>query len=249
MLVPGLNDDSANVFTTSFSPDELTAYFGMFHGDQVDIYTSSRTSRTEAFGLASRVPSVNSLFTDFSPSVTADALTLYMNSTRSGAFALYVSSRPSTSMEFSVPIELTELDVYGEGNPSVTPDGTALYFHSYRTGSFDLFRARKLANGFEAPQPVAINTQYDEALPTPSADERTLYFLSLNNPAGPDGIWMATRASVDQPFSGARPLDELTGQTAAPVQPLWISPDECRLYFQDRDAQNGYLVYVAERIR
>ncbi len=246
MLVPGLNSVSANVASAQFSSDELTAYFGMFHGDQLDIYTATRASRSDPFAKYIPISDVNSLASDYAPSVTADGLTLYMNSTRSGAYALYASTRESAASAFSTPSELTELDVRGEGNPFVTPDGGALYFHSTRNGNFDVFRARKTGIGFETPELLPFDSDLDEAAPVASADDLTIYYMSMRNPGANDGIWMATRQSVDQPFGTGVPVKGLTGKSP-PLQPLWISPDGCRLYIQDRDANDGYLVVVVER--
>jgi hypothetical protein len=246
VLVPGLNGISANVVTAQFSPDELTAYFGMPHGEQLDIYTATRPSRFDSFPTAAPLSAVNSLATDVCPSVTADGLTLYITSTRSGVYALFVSSRETTSTDFSTPSELTNLDVYGEGNPFVTPDGGALYFHSYRNGNYDVLRAKKTGIGFEPPELLGFDTNFDEAAPVVSADDLTIYYLSTGNPGGSDGVWMATRQSIDQPFSAGMPVTGLTGKDP-PVQPLWLSPDGCRLYIQDRDANSGYLVSVVER--
>jgi hypothetical protein len=224
----------------------------MFHGTQLDLYTATRSSRSDPFGSPKPIGGINTLSEESSPSVTADGLTLYMQSTRSNAYALYVATRGSTSMDFSMPRELTELEANGEGDPYVVPDGSAVYFHSLRTGNYDLFRAQSNVGGadggvgFDTPQPLAINTAVNEAVPVVSPDELTIYYLAFNTSDGNDGIWMATRSSLNEPFGAAGPLTGLTGKTPA-VQPLWISPDACRLYFQDRDDNGGFLIYVAER--
>ena len=65
-------------------------------------------------------------------------------------------------------------------------------------------------------------------------------------PGGTNGndIWLARRASVDQPFSGAAPVSELNSSAAD--TPNWISPDNCRLYMSSgRDDPS--VLYVATR--
>ncbi len=53
--------------------------------------------------------------------------------------------------------------------------------------------------------------------------------------------------SGQSPFADQVPVVGLTGRLP-PSEPLWVSPDACRLYFQARDTSNGFLVYVAERL-
>jgi hypothetical protein len=146
-----------------------------------------------------------------------------------------------------MPTELLDLHVYGEGNPYVTPDGGALYFHSYRNYNFDIYRARRTATGFDPPESLSINTAGTESVPVVSPDEKTIYFYRDGDIPGPKGIWMATRESATDPFGMPVSLAELE-VPYPPASPTWISPDGCRLYFQEVDPQYGFGIYVAERL-
>ena len=66
--------------------------------------------------------------------------------------------------------------------------------------------------------------------PTVSSDELTLY-------TGYMGVRMTRRTTTDEPFSDEVRLDNLNGDFAT-----WISPDDCRIYFE-RDAY----IFVASR--
>jgi hypothetical protein len=248
--VAGLVDLDDDFLSVRLSPDELIAYMSSGPSgrlDKFDILISSRASRFEPFRPATPLSALNATSEDSWPTVTADGLTLYMNSTRGGEHQLFVSSRAFVAAEFSTPKELSTLDVSGEGGPYVTPDGSALYFHSWRAlGSADLYRATRNGASFNAPDRLAvINTDANEFYPVVMPDELTIYYLTNADPLGQNGIWMATRASVSEPFGAAVFLRDLTGPLDA--LPNWISPDGCRLYYNQRDASLRHWAYVAER--
>jgi hypothetical protein len=247
--VPGFDGNITSVVSVRFTPNELTAYLGILHGPQVDIYVvASRARRTDPLGPAMRVNELNTNFDDEYPTVTADSFTIYFDSTRSGTSDLYRSTRTSTVYQFSAPVELTDLHVDGEGAPYVLPDGSALYFHTHRNGNFDVYRAQKNATGFDPAESLTINTDADEMAPVVSANELTIYFFRRGDPnGGADGIWMATRSTVTNPFGIPVPLADLSAPYPG-ATPIWISPDGCRLYLQEKDPQLGYWAYVAERM-
>jgi hypothetical protein len=60
-------------------------------------------------------------------------------------------------------------------------------------------------------------------------------------------IWIARRASVNDPFGAPANVSELN--TANNDQPGWLSPDGCRLYlYSDRTGGvGGTDLYIAER--
>jgi hypothetical protein len=246
--VTGLNEASHGVISARFSPDELTAYLGMFRATQPDIFVATRGKLSDPFGAPTPLPFVNTTTTEEFATVTADGLTMYLDSTRP-YYSLFVSTRPATVAEFSPAIELDYLHVSGEGAPYVLPDGSALYYHTYRANNFDVYRAQKraTASDFAPAQPVSINSNGDESVPVVSPDELTIYFFHTGDTRGPDGVWMATRGSVSEPFAAPVGLPELN-DPYPPASPTWISPDGCRLYLQQVDAFGGFWVYVAERV-
>ncbi|HXU02842.1 MAG TPA: hypothetical protein VN903_17875, partial [Polyangia bacterium] len=244
-LVPGLNPESAAIVSARFSPDELTAYLGMFRGAQEDLFVATRASRSEPFGQATQLTTLNSPNLDDFASVTADGLTMYFASTRDNYFSIYKSDRASLASSFSAPKEVRELYVRGEGNPYVTPDGGVLYFHSNRNNNLDIFRATKKATGeFDTPELLPFNTiNHDEQNVVVSPDELTIYFRRWGDPTAT--VWMSTRTSVAEAFGEAVALPELSDPFQG-ASPTWISPDGCRLYLQEVDPGLGFWVYVAE---
>ena len=246
--VPGLVDITD---TARFSPNELVAYLGQNQsGRSVDVGVSSRAGTSDSFGSPTLLTVLNTEYEDNNPSVTADGLTLYMDSNRSGSYGLFTSTRPFLEAEFAAPATLTSLNVFGEGYPFVTPDGSALYFHSSRLESSDLYRAAKTADGFgPAMRLDVVSTSAIEYAPVVSPDELTIYYYStaVGSPGG-EAIWMATRGSVDESFSSPGPLSGLDGATYTRPEPTWVSPDGCRLYFKGTDHVSGQIaIYVVER--
>jgi uncharacterized membrane protein YgcG len=230
-----------------FSPDELTAYLGMFRGAQEDNFLATRSSRSEPFGTPIPMSTLNTPDLEHFASATGDGLTIYLESTRRGYFSLFFSTRASLTAPFPAPTELTELHLGNEGGAYVTPDGGALYFHmSLNNNLLDIYRAQKTATGFAAPQALSVNTKYDEAHPVASPDELTIYFRRTRDPSGPDGVWMATRSSVAEAFGPAVSLPQVRIPYSL-AAPTWISPDGCRLYLQQQDSNYGFWAYVAER--
>lgn len=96
-------------------------------------------------------------------------------------------------------------------------------------------------------QVSTVDTSSGELAPAPSPDELTLYFGSDRPDAPAKGnvdIWMTKRAAASDPFEPPLNVQELN--TSALEWPDWLSPDNCRLYF-DRDGATGRRIYVAER--
>jgi hypothetical protein len=246
-LVPGLNLVSASVVSARFSPDELTAYIGMFQGAQADNFLATRSSRSEPFGTPISMPNLNTPALEDYASATGDGLTLYFESTRQGYFSLFSSTRASLTASFPSPTGLARFHMGDEGAPYVTPDGGALYFHGRRTNNLlGIYRAQKTATGFAAAQVLSVSAKYEEANPVVSPDELTIYFRRTGDASAPDGVWMATRSSVTEAFGPAVSLLSLNIPNSQGA-PTWISPDGCRLYLQQVDSSSGFWAYVAER--
>jgi hypothetical protein len=243
--VPGLNNFPAMVDSARFSPDELTAYLGMFYPSGAEVFTATRASRDAAFGAPVPIDALNGPAVNDYATLTADGRVLFMESTRDGTWSLYTAERASALVNFPTPTALTAVNTGHEGNPYVLPDGSALYFHTYRNNSLEIYRAPR-SGGIvgTAASVAAINTANDEETPVVSADDLTIYYRHTGSSQG--SIWMATRQSTSDAFSNPVPLSELNGPQNV-LRPEWISFDDCRLYFQEQDANGGIWVYVAER--
>ncbi|MGH7676953.1 MAG: hypothetical protein ACRENU_00720 [Gemmatimonadaceae bacterium] len=88
---------------------------------------------------------VNSVFSDFDPSVSKDGLTLYFTAgVQRGGFGLrdiWVAKRASVDAAWGTPTNLGSVinTTAHESKPSISADGHRLYFASNRTGGFGQF--------------------------------------------------------------------------------------------------------------
>ena len=189
------------------------------------------------------------------PSVTADGLTFFLETTRGGGVKIYSAKRNGLDEEFPAPAPVEGVNAADLGvldfQPYVTPDGGALYFGSSReAGDYDLYRAPREpgTDRFEAPVALAsINSLTSDVWPVVSPDELTIYFGSARNLVGSSGagdVMMATRDSTDEDFGDVRRV--LGANSAQNDYPSWISPDGCTLYMT-LGPQNA--MYVATRPR
>jgi hypothetical protein len=230
-----LNTSAHEQFAT-LSPDELTIYFSsnrLAPGTaQVDIYVATRTSREEEFGAPVNLAVVNHAGDDRSPSISADGLELYFHSSRSGDYEIYVSTRTTIAAAFSAPVPLGPgVNTAGiETSPSVTAGGSVLYFdRPDLPGEPHLWRATRGPTGFGAAVEVAAVSAPSSKWAVPTEDDLTLYFGS-NRPgtAGSDDVWVATRATTNDPFGA---VTGVAGLNTALSEALdWVSPDGCRAY-------------------
>ncbi len=111
-----------------------------------DIYMIA-LHRDGTFGAPMLAEGLNSSFRDSGPTIRRDGLEIFFVSERPGgvsAVDVWVSTRASTSDEWSTPVNLGE-PFNGTGNdagPALSLDGKSLYFHSFRPGTvggFDLW--------------------------------------------------------------------------------------------------------------
>lgn len=243
------SDDHAPVL----SPDELTIYFGSNRPGGVggfDVYVATRPSPTAAFATPALVNGINTPEFDNRPAVTADGLTLYVETKRgANPYHLMRATRTSTSASFGALQPVPELtSTSSEVAPTIVPDGHAIYFMSGRSGANQLYRAEQVGGAFAAPQQVSGTNLAGNVADYPmiSADELTLMFPSnLAGGMGGVDIWVATRTSVAVGFNAPTPLVELN--TAATDYPGWLSPDGCVFYFARTNGAAGLDIFVARR--
>lgn len=260
VAVSSLNTPGQEQFAR-LSADELVVYFssdrdkdasasGAFGG--YDLYVATRTSRSEPFGMPTRLPApILHDAPEVAPSETADRRTLYFDSYRNGNDRrIFRATRATAQDAWGTPVEVTELTSANEdGTPYVLPGGDALYFFTSRDSSnFNLYRVDL---GLVIPRPSAVpgvNSSDPEYAPVVTADERTIYFASVRaGGLGSWDVWVATRATKTGSFSDVKLVENVN--SANQDIPTWISPDGCRLYLaSDRPGGSGKLdIYVAER--
>jgi hypothetical protein len=242
--VAGLNRNSGYDWRVYLSPDERTAYVSTGDYPSSDIVVAKRASTAEPFGEGDPLPlaGINGPYSELSVSVTADGLTLFMESHRTERGRIYVATRKTVNESFGQPTEVLVLaGSAGDGDPYVLPDGSALYFTSWATTTARGFIYRATLDGITVGKAAVIASDLMERWPVVSADELVLYAYG-NDGANP-GIWMSARTSRDLPFRAPVFLSEL--DTPEEEFPQWISPDGCRLYFGRASSLN--FLFVGER--
>jgi Tol biopolymer transport system component len=236
------------------SPDELTAYFhAVRDAGTTDLYVATRTSPSASFTGEARVDAVSSAFSDNHPSISDDGRLLVFGRFSSGTWSIFYAQRANTAAAFAAPVEAPILsgDPGSELQPYLTPG--ALYYTAYPPDAGERPKIRRAALPVGTKAALAeLDSSDSECNPTVTPDELTIYFCSNRPAAGAKGqfdIYVATRATKNEPFTGIKPVEELN--TTASEYPDWVSPDGCRLYFtSDRVRGDGSGdVFVAERGR
>ena len=139
-LGPVLNTAAFEGFPTP-SPDGNTLYFNRsttFDSQDSDIWVTSRADAHSPWAAPQRLGMVNGARAEFSPSISADGLSLYFASERDGnlgSIDIWVSTRRSTAEAWGLPRNLgTNVNAVGAMTlaPFITSDNRALYFMSAR---------------------------------------------------------------------------------------------------------------------
>ncbi|MFB0553855.1 MAG: LamG-like jellyroll fold domain-containing protein [Phycisphaerae bacterium] len=219
-LGPTVNS-SAGEGAQSISADGLTLYFSDYGLGVVrpggsggyDIWVTTRATKDDEWGTPVNLgPTVNSSADDWSLSISANDLSLYFASKRSGGYGgtdLWVTTRATTDDDWSTPVNLgTPVNsLYNDGAPGISSDGLLLYFsdtlQNPRPGGYggaDLWVTMRATVSDPWGTPVnlgpIVNSSRNETKPIPkiSADGLTLYFGS-NRPSG-YGSWNVWQVSI-----------------------------------------------------
>ena len=204
---------------------------------------------------------VNTAYVEGSPSLSADALTLYFSSNRpggQGSLDLWQATRADVSSPFGGAVNLgaTLNGSSTDTHPWISTDGLSLLFASSRAGgqgNYDLWTATRAAVGdaFGAPLNLGptVNTSYRESRPCLSADGLDLYFTT-NRPGGQGDydLWVASRGAVGDPFGAPANLGPGVN-TPYREGGAGISADGLTLYLNSDQpgGVGGEDLYVADR--
>ena len=196
----------------SISADGLTLYFSANNRPGgpggSDIWMMTRATKSDFWNKPVNLGSpVNSAGREFTESISADGLSLYFGSDRSGGSGsddLWVTTRATINDPWSEPVNLgpTINSSFKDCGPSISSDGSALFFESERPGGHVIYkdiwmttRATK-DGGWNKPVNLGpmVNTADVDIRPNISADGRTLYFGSYDRPGGYGhyDIWQAS---------------------------------------------------------
>ncbi len=153
---------------------------------------------------------------------------------------------------FGEVLQVEGIGTDDRSGPALSSDGQWLYF-SVTTSSNpeDLFRAQRGDNGFTFTdfEPVrSLNTGSLEGSPFLTDQDLTLYFFS-DRPGGLGSrdVWVATRGSVAEDFTGAQLVGGVNS-AALDLLPR-LSPDGLTLFFEStREGGSGSAdIWAAER--
>jgi len=195
---PTVNTAAYGEYGASISADGLTLYYadgakwpfrpyGIGGGD---IWVTTRESLDDEWSepVNPGTP-INGPYSDGTPHLSPNGLSLYFCSARPGGFGdvdLYVSQRSGLDAPWEEPTNLgagvnsATVDIF----PSVTADGLALYFMSVRSGKGDIFMATRsnVDETFGPAQSVGstINTpDMDEGVPWISPTGHILFYSGV----------------------------------------------------------------------
>ena len=257
------NNLGPNVNTTSgeggnglsISADELSIYFESDRSGgygNADLWVATRTTTDEEWGQSVNLGSVvNSSSQDNSPSISADGLSLYFSSNRSGTVGnmdLWVSSRETTADDWGTPSNLGP--VVNSSNADymshISADGLSLYFSSERPGGLglrDLWMTTRATTNDEWGEPInlgsTINTEFNERRMWISSDGLMLMFQS-DRPRGFGyaEIYMTTRTTTNDDWTEPVKVGPPVNKTSD-VSPI-VSSDGHTLYFDSYNRDGGY---------
>jgi len=217
--------------------DALEMYFASDRAvANLDIYRSTRASRSDPWGTPVRVAELSSLDNDTTPEIAPDGLTIYLASTRSGGrpqYDIYRSTRASRSDPWGAPTLVSELTTDDdELSPTPSADGRRIVMHRFNFSHFDIVEAtRGSASGpFGTPTPLsALNTTAHDGAPFLWDGGLTVLFDSARPGEGSWDLYVATRPSLSDPFAGVTGIAELN--TAEKESGPWVSPDGSYILF------------------
>ena len=224
-LGPTVNSSSSEN-SPSISADGLELYFSDWGaprpggvGDS-DLWVTTRPTKDEEWGEPVNLGSaVNSSALDGGPDISADGLSLFFYSRRSGGhgnFDLWVVTRTTTEDGWGTALNLgsTVNGARGDHCPDISADGLSLFFTSQRSGGYgnwDLFVTRRTTIDGDWGTPAilgsTVNSSAWEGSSSISADGSTLFFWSDRSDGhGADDLWQVSIVPIVD-FNGDQIVD------------------------------------------
>jgi hypothetical protein len=247
IVVPGL---ATEVYEGSaqLTSDELHVFWGRYDTAWA-IWTASRNQRSDAFTDPVRLTVVNDAGVTLDPAPSTSGLQLYFSSDRLGTFDLFFAKRAALDIPFDPPTKVDEASgPDSDRRPFLAADGKSVWFDSARSGASRIYRLPVSALGNGSAELVdlgAASNVVGDASPVLASDGLALYFSSNGRETSDSTVYMATRATIGDPFG--TPVRVVT--TAGFMAPSWISADECRLYVTVSGNGFGTRIRMVERAK
>ena len=132
----------------SLTPDELFMVFTSTRtggaGDY-DLWTAERADRGDAFSTPTNLAELNTSARELGASMSADGLSLYFTSNRSGGRGetdIWIATRNNASSPFRAPENLSVVNSSSDDSGvELSPDGRELFWASNRSGRREIWRA------------------------------------------------------------------------------------------------------------
>ncbi len=213
-LGPTVNNSAAWDGEMSISSDELELYFASDRTGGLggyDLWVTRRETMNDPWEEPVNLgPNINTSVDDTDVCISADGLSLYIESYRNGGDGrndLWVTSRATTSDPWGELVNLgsTVNSSASDGAPSVTADGLVLFFSDHPNprpgghGSTDIWMIRRSTSSDAWGEPInigsTVNSSSNDQGPNISSDGSTLYFFSRRS--GGYGDFDLWQASID----------------------------------------------------
>ncbi|MFC1793417.1 LamG-like jellyroll fold domain-containing protein [Planctomycetota bacterium] len=241
----------SNEQSPSISADGLSIFFtsqrsGGSGSD--DIWVTTRETINDPWSTPVNLGStVNSSVDDDHPSISADGLSLYFSSDRSGGLGntdIWITTRATTNDPWTEPVNLgsTVNSKYAEWCPNISNDGLSLYFSdfitSYRPGGYgimDIYVTTRSTVSDLWSTPVNLgptaNSSGNDLSPDISADGLTLFLECTRSVGlGRSDLYMSTRSTTDATWNATMNLGPAVNSDTIEGGPS-ISADGSTLYF------------------
>jgi Tol biopolymer transport system component len=256
---PAISKDGLSLYLNS----NRTGTLGMS-----DIYVSQRASVDAPWGTPVNLgPTINTTANEVTPAFSRDGHWMFFTSTKPGGYGgidVYASWRTHVHDDFDwqTPVNLGP-NINGTSNDQM-PDYFAndgggvpqLLISSDRPGGLggaDLYQSELQPDGTWGPLTdiTELNSTANDNRPSISTNGLEIYFYS-NRPGGQGGndVWVASRASIDAPWSTPVNLGPIVN-TSASEQATDLSSDGQTLFFgSDRTGGSGGIdLYMTTRTK
>jgi Tol biopolymer transport system component len=206
------------------------------------------------FGNVQPVDTLNSLVPDDDPTLTADMLEIYFESSRApqlGGGDIFRATRATLASPWSAAEHMAGLSSTStETTPEIAPDGLTIWVASNRNGQFDLYVATRSNRGapWNAQAAVAeLNSPGTDMHANVSSDGLFMMMVSDRSGAGGLDFFSTTRATTSSPW--IVPVNVTALATAATeTEPFFDEPRTTLWFGSDAPGGPGQRdLFVSER--